>query len=259
MRSQDGRALGRVLVLDDLTAERQADAVKADFVAVIGHELRTPLTVMKGYVHTLVKRWDTLAEEKRGQALGAVQQNLSRLERLIEDLLFISAVEQRRCKLELERHDLGELLADKADDRVTVRRTRGPVDMLVDAAKLDQVMHHLLDNALKYSDGPVVVEVADKGDAVEVSVTDSGPGIYSGDIPHLFERFRQLDGSSTRQHGGVGIGLYLCRRLVEAMGGRIGCESRLGVGSRFAFVLPKDGPDEQSGAAPPAAHSRPLG
>ncbi|HEV7887243.1 MAG TPA: histidine kinase dimerization/phospho-acceptor domain-containing protein, partial [Acidimicrobiales bacterium] len=95
MRSQDGRALGRVLVLDDLTSERQADAVKADFVAVIGHELRTPLTVMKGYVHTLVKRFDTLSEEKRVQALGAVQQNLSRLERLIEDLLFISAVEQR--------------------------------------------------------------------------------------------------------------------------------------------------------------------
>jgi signal transduction histidine kinase len=115
-------------------------------------------------------------------------------------------------------------------------------------------MHHLLDNALKYSEGPVVVELADKGDEVEISVTDSGPGIYSGDVPQLFERFRQLDGTSTRQHGGVGIGLYLCRRVVEALGGRIWCDSRLGVGSRFAFTLPKDGPGEA--AAAPSVSSR---
>ena len=240
--AEGGRALGRVLVLDDLTTEREADAIKADFVAVIGHELRTPLTVMKGYVHTLVKRHDTLSEEKRAQALGAVQQNLVRLERLIEDLLFISAVEQRRCKVDLESRDVAALLSERASERVTVRAPRRPVEMLVDEPKLDQVLHHLLDNALKYSEGSVVLELVDKGDEVEISVTDSGPGIYSGDVVQLFERFRQLDGTSTRQHGGVGIGLYLSRRVVEALGGRIWCDSRLGVGSRFAFTLPKDGP-----------------
>lgn len=244
MRSADGRALGRVLVLDDLTTERQADAVKADFVAVIGHELRTPLTVMKGYVHTLVKRWENLSDDKRGQALAAVQANLSRLERLIEDLLFISAVEQRRCKVDLEMLDVGVLLQEREGERITVRKPRRPVEMLVDPAKFDQVLHHLVDNALKYSDGQIVIELTDKGDEVEISVTDSGPGIYSGDVPMLFERFRQLDGSSTRQHGGVGIGLYLCRRVVEALGGRIWCDSRLGIGSKFAFTLPKDGPSD---------------
>jgi signal transduction histidine kinase len=249
MRSADGRALGRVLVLDDLTSERQADAVKADFVAVIGHELRTPLTVMKGYVHTLVKRFDNLSEEKRAQALGAVQANLTRLERLIEDLLFISAVEQRRCTVDLEQHDVGVLLDERADERVSVRRPRRTVEMLVDLPKFDQVLHHLVDNATKYSEGPVVIELIDKGDEIEVSVTDSGPGIYSGDVPQLFERFRQLDGTSTRQHGGVGIGLYICRRVVEALGGRIWCDSRLGVGSRFAFVLPKDGPSDAPASA----------
>jgi signal transduction histidine kinase len=249
MRSNDARALGRVLVLDDLTSERQADAVKADFVAVIGHELRTPLTVMKGYVHTLVKRYDTLSEEKRAQALGAVQANLTRLERLIEDLLFISSVEQRRCKIDLETRDIGEILETRGDDRVTVRRPRRAVEMLVDEPKLNQVVHHLLDNALKYSEGQIVLELTDKGDEVEVSVTDSGPGIYSGDVAQLFERFRQLDGTSTRQHGGVGIGLYLSRRVVEALGGRIWCDSRLGVGSKFAFTLPKDGPSEAAAAA----------
>ncbi|MDQ1437970.1 MAG: two-component system, OmpR family, phosphate regulon sensor histidine kinase PhoR [Acidimicrobiaceae bacterium] len=249
MRAADGRALGRVLVLDDLTVERQADAIKADFVAVIGHELRTPLTVMKGYMHTLAKRFDTLSEEKRGQAIGAVQANLVRLERLIEDLLFISSVEQRRCKIDLESHDVAALLAERGDTRVTVRTPARPVEMLVDQPKFQQVVHHLLDNALKYSEGPVIVELADKGDEIEVSVTDSGPGIYSGDVPQLFERFRQLDGTSTRKHGGVGIGLYLCRRVVEALGGRIWCDSRLGVGSRFAFTLPKDGHSAEAATA----------
>jgi signal transduction histidine kinase len=233
-------------VLDDLTGARQVEAVKADFVAVIGHELRTPLTVMKGYLHTLTRRWQTLADDKRESALSALQSNVLRLERLIEDLLFVSAIEQNRCKVELELRDLGALLEEQAaaggNDRVVVRRPRRPVELEIDTTKVGQVLHHLVDNALKYSEAEVVVELVDTGDCVEVSVTDTGPGIYSGDVPQLFERFRQLDGSSTRSHGGVGIGLYLCKRIVEALGGRIWCESRLGVGSRFAFTLPKDTP-----------------
>jgi signal transduction histidine kinase len=254
VRSSSGRTLGRVLVLDDLTGERQVDAIKADFVAVIGHELRTPLTVMKGYIYTLQKRWQTLADDKRESALGALQSNVMRLERLIEDLLFVSAIEQHRCKVELELQDLGALLeahaADIVNPRIVVRRPRRPVELELDTTKVGQVVHHLLDNALKYSEGEVVVDLVDKGEVVEVAVTDTGPGIYSGDIPQLFERFRQLDGTSTRSHGGVGIGLYLCKRIVEALGGRIWCESRLGVGSRFAFTLPKDSAPAEPVAGP---------
>jgi signal transduction histidine kinase len=115
------------------------------------------------------------------------------------------------------------------------------------------VLHHLLDNALKYTESDVVVSVVDKGEEVEVRVDDSGPGIYSGDLPLLFERFRQLDGSSTRAHGGTGLGLYISRRLVELLGGHIWCESRLGVGSRFAFALPKEGPAQAAAARAAAA------
>lgn len=238
IRSGSGALMGRILVLDDRTGEREISTLKADFVAVIGHELRTPLTVMKGYLHTLIRRSETLTGEKRDQALAALKANVTRLERLIEDLLFMSAIEQRRAKLDLELHDLSALLDARASDRVVVRRPQWPIKVEVDQPKLDQVLHHLIDNALKYSDGQVILELAEKPDGCEIAVTDSGPGIFSGDVPQLFERFRQLDGSSTRSHGGVGIGLYISRRVVEAMGGRIWCESRLGVGSRFAFNLP---------------------
>ncbi len=238
IRSGTGRMAGRILVLDDLTGEREITSLKSDFVAVIGHELRTPLTVMKGYLHTLIRRSETLTGEKRDQALAALKSNVTRLERLIEDLLFMSAIEERRYQLDLDLHDLSAILDARASDRVIVRRPRWPIKLELDQAKLDQVLHHLLDNALKYSEGQVILELAEKPDAVEIAVTDSGPGIFSGDIPQLFERFRQLDSTSTRAHGGVGIGLYISRRVVEAMGGRIWCESRLGVGSRFAFTLP---------------------
>ena len=238
----DGRILGRVMVLDDVTSEREAAQIKADLVAVIGHELRTPLTVMKGYIRTMLRRGISIDDKARDLALRALDTNADRLERLIEDLLLMSAIETSRPTLHLEPADLCEVVAARASDRVQVRKPRRDVTVLVDRPKLEQVLSHLLDNALKYSDGTVVLEVADRGEEVEISVTDSGPGVFSGDIPLLFERFQQLDGTSTRAHGGTGIGLYICKRLVEALGGRIWCESRLGLGSRFAFTVPKDQP-----------------
>ena len=155
----------------------------------------------------------------------------------------MSSVDSNRAKLHVEEIDLGELVDTYKGGRVSVRRPRRDLQLSVDRAKVDQILHHLVENALKYSQGEVHIEVANRGDEVHVAVVDRGPGIYSGDLPRLFDRFFQLDGSSTRSHGGTGLGLYICRRLVEAHGGRIWCESRLGVGSSFTFVLPRYAPE----------------
>lgn len=245
IRAAGGRDLGRVLVLQDITRERETDKIKSDFVSVIGHELRTPLTVVKGYIKMLTKKSAEIEDPSWRTALGAIATNTDRLERLIQDLLFVSSIESRMPALDLEATDVGKVvdeLAAAAGGRVRVDRPRMPIGLQLDRAKFDQVLHHLLDNALKYTESDVMVTVVDRGEEVEIRVDDSGPGIYSGDVPLLFERFRQLDGSSTRAHGGTGLGLYICRRLVELLGGRIWCESRLGVGSRFVFTLPKEGP-----------------
>ena len=123
--------------------------------------------------------------------------------------------------------------------------------MSVDRRLLERVIDPLLDNALRYSDGPVTVEVADRGDTFEIAVVDVGPGIFSGDIPGLFERFHPLDGSPARP---TGVSLYTGRRLAELMGGRLWCDSKLGVGSRFAVRLPHSRPSvRRLGAAPGAA------
>lgn len=242
IRAMGGRSLGRVLVLQDVTKERETDKIKSDFVSVIGHELRTPLTVVKGYVKMMTKKGGDIEENARTTALAAIANNTERLERLIQDLLFVSSIESRTPSLDLEPVDIGKVLDEFGEGRVKIDRPRVQIPVQLDRAKFDQVLNHLIDNGLKYTENDVIVSVVDKGEEVEVRVDDSGPGIYSGDVPLLFERFRQLDGSSTRSQGGTGLGLYICRRLVELLGGRIWCESRLGVGSRFAFTLPKEGP-----------------
>ncbi len=242
VRGAEGRSLGRVLVLDDLTRQREIEQIKEDFLAVIGHELRTPLTIVRGAVRTLERRGAAIEEPARARAVDALGRNVDRLERLIEDLLFVAAVERGQASLRIEQDDIGELVALLAGDRIVVRRPRRPLAAAFDAAKIGHVLFHLVDNALKYSEEQVFIDVIEREGEVEVAVTDSGPGIFSGDIPRLFERFRQLDGSGTRAQGGTGLGLYIARRIIEAHGGRIWCESRLGVGSRFAFSLPKDAP-----------------
>jgi signal transduction histidine kinase len=238
MQTADLRPLGRAIIIDEIGRQREADRLMADFVAVIGHELRTPLTVIRGYVRTLQTRGDDMAAALRNDALAAVEGQADRLQRLIEDLLFVSGIEDADPAVNLETTDLGLVLDGLAGDRIVVHRPPQPMLLAFDEPKLLQALRHLIDNALKYSDGEVVITLLPGDEAVEIAVTDTGPGIFSGDIPTLFERFRQLDGSNTRRHGGTGLGLYIARRLVELQGGKIWCESRLGFGSRFAFTVP---------------------
>jgi two-component system phosphate regulon sensor histidine kinase PhoR len=230
---------GRVVVLDDVTSRSELERTKADLVAVIGHELRTPITIAKGAARTLGKRGATMDDESRTSTIDALARNLDRLERLVEDLLFVSSVNDAPTALRRTAVDLAELAEGLAGDRVRVVRPREPVRVQADADKVLHALGHLLDNALKHSDGEVVLEVHALPDDVELAVVDRGTGIFSGDLPNLFQRFRQLDGSSTRATGGTGLGLYVVRRIVEAHGGRIWCQSRLGHGSRFAFTLPR--------------------
>jgi signal transduction histidine kinase len=208
--------------------------------------------VVKGYVKMLARKGGDVGDDARRTAVAALESNTARLERLIDDLLFVSSIDSATPTLDLEPTDVGTVLDGLASDRLIVRNARTKALVTVDRAKLDQVLGHLVENAIKYTEGDVILSVSDKGDEVEIAVEDNGPGIFSGDVPQLFERFRQLDGTSTRHQGGAGLGLYICRRLVDLMGGRIWCESRLGVGSRFAFTLPKDGPTAPASVPVPA-------
>ncbi|MGH9199016.1 MAG: sensor histidine kinase, partial [Acidimicrobiia bacterium] len=246
--SPDINKRGRLLVLEDVTSDRETQRLKSDFVSVVGHELRTPLTSIKGYLRTLVTRGDRLTEDQRREALITADAQTARLERLIENLLYVSAIESTPT-LHLESVDLMDSVGVLVDE-FRVREVQRPVSafgpaslkILLDKTKVEQVLFHLIDNACKYSEAeaPVNIEVMDHPDRVSVAVTDKGVGILSGDIPKLFERFHQIDASSTREHEGAGLGLYICKRFIDAHGGDIEVESAWGQGSTFTVSIPKN-------------------
>jgi two-component system, OmpR family, phosphate regulon sensor histidine kinase PhoR len=239
---------GRVLIMDDVTTEREIVQTQRDFVAMIGHELRTPLTIIKGFSKTLLRRIETLKPEDAGEALKAIDVRAEQLERLIEDLLYVSRIETREAQLRIEEVDIralaqsvGEEIIDEFPDRELAVDIPRELVWPCDETKIRLVLRHLFDNALKYSSGPqpVVVRASQDEDELRVDVIDKGVGMVSTDIPYIFERFRQLDASSTREHGGTGVGLYLCAQLVRVHSGRIWVDSIWGKGSTFSFSLPR--------------------
>lgn len=254
---ESGLPGARILILEDISTEKEMTQLKSDFVAVIGHELRTPLTLIKGYAATLARRGNDLTEEVREKAVEAVHTHAVRLERLIEDLLLVSRIERGRPPLSIQHLDIVEVVGRVVDDAnrehpdrdVLFRSPAAQFAMLVDGVKVEQVLHHLIDNAIKFSEAtdPVEVEIEVEADDVRISVHDRGIGIFSGDVHRLFERFHQVDGTATRRHGGTGVGLYICKTLVEAHGGRISVRSALGKGSTFTFTLPRQAQAELAG------------
>lgn len=251
---------GRIVVLADVSSQRELEKRKADFLAVVGHELRTPLTSIKGFAWTLAKHGDALKPPVRADAVQTILVQSERLEHLIEDLLYISRVENHRPPLHLVEDDMGAICAGvlaeisrRSPERII--RFEGAaedVPVTTDRIKVEQILMHLLDNALKYSeeDRPVHVGLTVTEHSVAVAVRDEGCGIYSGDLGRIFEPFTQIDSSSTRRFGGTGVGLYVCATLAEALGGRVDVESVLGKGSTFTLVLPR-----RSSAGQPADES----
>ncbi len=242
-------SVGRVLVMDDVTEEREIAQTQRDFVAMIGHELRTPLTLVKGFARTLLKRAEKgpLSVDDARDALTTIDARAGQLERLIEDLLYVSKIETREATLRIESVNVREMILAAIDD-LRHDYTDRKIDLespelqwSCDEMKVALVIRHIIENALKYSEPPDVVQVrvTEDTDELLIEVMDRGMGILSADIPHIFDRFRQVDGSSTRSHGGTGVGLYLCSKLIAMLGGRIWVDSTWGKGSTFSIALPR--------------------
>jgi K+-sensing histidine kinase KdpD len=227
--------------------ERHAAALRDAFIGVISHELRTPITTIYGLTKMLRARIGSLAPETRDQAIGDVEAEADRLYRLVEDLLVLSRAERGRVEIADE-----PMLVDKiVRHAVTAEAARWPSRAFrLDAAAnlplvvgeptyVEQVARNLLANAAKYSPAgsDVEVSVAHEEDEVVVRVLDAGIGIEPADAERLFELFYRSPHAS-RQAAGAGIGLFVCRQLVEAMGGRIWATPRSEGGSEFGFALP---------------------
>lgn len=235
------RALERVSELSQL---------KANFIANISHELRTPLTHIKGYIELLVTEslGPITAEQKH--ALQVSQQSTTKLEGLIEDLIMVSLASRGELSIHLDDMDIRRIASlavkshmGRAQDRGIALRAAIEEDVPFvqgDSQKIGWALSQLIDNAIKFTsrDGSVTVSVRREGEnLVLVSVTDTGIGIAPDRMEEIFEPFHQLDGSSTRRHGGTGLGLSLVRQIIEAHGSMIDVQSVEGSGTTFKFPL----------------------
>ena len=231
------------------TVERMAELnrMKSSFLANISHELRTPLTAVIGFARTLQGRGTSLADDERLRLLDRIETQARRLHRLVEDLLDEAHLDRGALRVSNEPVRLPEVV-DHVVSAVpdTVHRIRvalppAPPMVIADAGRLEQVIGNLVDNARKYS--PVGSEIVIGGDTTErgfeLWVADEGRGIDPSFLPNLFQPFTQADIGDTRRDHGVGLGLAICKGLMEAMGGSIEVSASPGRGSRFTLVLPR--------------------
>ncbi len=245
---ESGGVVGAVLVIRDITALQELDRKKDEFLSVASHELRTPLTTIKGYTQLLAQTVDDLKPQERATYINAVLGEIERMMGLISELLDVSRIETNRLQI----HPQSIRWLDFIRARVSAFQVQHPTRsirtdvanqeaiVVADPDRMRQVVDNLLSNALKYSpDGTDIdlrVELAES--AVLTSVTDHGIGIPRDEIPQLFERFHRARNVSSRYYGGLGLGLYISRAIVEAHGGTIRVESVEGEGSTFTVRLP---------------------
>ena len=241
---------------------RRSSRLKDHFLQNVNHELRTPLTAIVGWTDLLME--ENLDEKTLARGLAQVRQSARVLLALIDDLLDLARMERGSLSLDRKPVSLPEVVQRSidtvrmmADGRSVAVIFAPPATTIVpvqaDPLRLQQILWNLLANAIKFSrrHGRVVVRVERDADRYLVSVEDDGIGIPAGELAHVFERFRQVDGSPTRQHAGMGIGLSLARSLVELHGGAIWADSIVGKGSRFTFTLPIRAVDRRSGEIEP--------
>ncbi|MGI8775297.1 MAG: ATP-binding protein [Actinomycetota bacterium] len=227
----------------------EMNELKDDFVAAVSHELRTPLTSIQGYVRTLLRpSMEDLDPARRHAFLEVISRQSDRLRNLIDNLLVVARLEAHKVDSMMGPVDLGELtrevvenLRDSLEGRpVAVEIPADLPPLESDDSKINQIVTNLVDNASKYSEPgtPIAISGRVEGKGVTVSVTDRGPGIPKGVQERIFERFYQVDQTSTRESGGTGLGLYICRRLAESVRGRLWLERSSEQGSTFSLWIP---------------------
>ena len=251
---------GIIVVFRDITKEKAEEREQAEFISTASHEMRTPVASIEGYLGLALNPATAHIDEKARDFITKAHESAQHLGRLFQDLLDISKVEDGRMKNNPKIINVNEFLKDifegleaKANEKQLnyifmpdiidegKEKSLQPIFYAnIDPDHFREVVSNLIENAIKYTpSGEVVVNVTGDDKQISVSVKDSGIGIPAEDIPHLFQKFYRVDNSDTREIGGTGLGLYLSRRLAEAMSGNLRVESKYKEGSTFYLEIPR--------------------
>jgi len=263
----DGLQQNRIITFRDITKELEEEGEQTEFISTASHEMRTPVATIDGYLSLCLNPQTATIDERARGYLTAAQNASKHLGKLFQDLLDVTKLDDGKIKPHFEPVEMVELIKSITDDYairakeakltfnygsdepVTLgssRRMEQVVYGFVDTSFMQEILDNLLDNAFKYtpSGGSIYVNVRGDGDRVLINVTDTGIGISADDLGHIFQKFYRADNSDTRTIGGTGLGLYLVKQRVEAMGGRVWAESAFGEGSTFYVSLPRITSDE---------------
>jgi NtrC-family two-component system sensor histidine kinase KinB len=246
MRDDEGRLLGAVTLLEDITHLREIDRLKSEFIATASHELRTPLTSVQMSVHLLLEAAAGKLTDKQQEVLQACREDCDRLERLMRDLLDLSKIEAGETAphlVDVSARDLVisavEPLRAQVESKGLAFRVEAPSDLpfvLADRAQIERVIANLVSNAVRHTDpgGEIQIAAVRRAGRIAVSVRDTGRGIPPEYLPNIFEKFVRVPDAPS---GGAGLGLAISKSIVEAHGGQIVVQSKLGHGTTFTFTL----------------------
>ncbi len=251
LRDGEGREIGALVVLNDITRLRRLENVRRDFVANVSHELRTPITSIKGFVETLLDgAMHNPPDAER--FLGIIAKQVDRLNAILGDLLTLSRIEQEAeaSKVLLQESRIKDVLeaaievceGKAAAKTISIEMTcAGDIVARINPPLLEQAVVNLIDNAIKYSPQGSAIQVVGAWSDSEVTITvrDQGCGIAKKHLPRLFERFYRVDKARSRELGGTGLGLAIVKHIAKAHAGTVSVESTLGKGSIFAIHLPR--------------------
>jgi PAS domain S-box-containing protein len=249
VRDPKGAILGSVILLHDITSQKETERLREDFTAMIVHDLRAPLTVIRGTSETLMLHLKALPQEKIIHSLLMVKDESENMLARVSDLLDISKLESGKFEVLRERSNLSSLINEKIEtykEIATLKKLKISSDIgsnipefEFDRMRIGQVLDNLISNAIKFTDiGKIVIGARIKGSKVEVSVCDTGIGMEEKNVAVIFNKFRELTQAEREAQKGTGLGLAIAKGIVEAHGGEIGVKSKVGEGSTFSFTLP---------------------
>jgi two-component system phosphate regulon sensor histidine kinase PhoR len=249
-RNEAGEITGALILFHDITKLKKMDQVRRDFVANVSHELRTPLSILRGYIETLLDSPETSRDEL-SRILTVMDRHSKRLDLLVEDLLTLAQLESGNTNLQLRDVDLSSFFGEVVRDwekKFAIKQLNlifdVPPDLpavRADAARLQEALYNLLDNAVKYSaeHGEIRLSARRRNGEIELSVSDNGIGIAKEDLPRIFERFYRADKArSPDKVRGTGLGLAIVKHIAQLHGGRVEAESELGKRTSIRILLP---------------------
>lgn len=262
------QVIAAVIVIRDVTKERAEEQQRADFISTASHEMRTPVAAIEGYLSLALNNKVANIDSRARDYLEKAYSSTQHLGKLFQDLLTSAKAEDGRLTSHPTVLELGEFMEKLSNDLKLVANKsslevefRGSSDTSINATsekaggervvrplyyvyadpdRLREVITNLFDNAVKYTpEGKISLGITGNDQVVQCYVRDTGPGIPAEDLPHLFQKFYRVDNSATRTIGGTGLGLFICRKIIELYKGQIWAESTLGKGSTFYFNLPR--------------------